>query len=143
MIQRIQSVWLLLAALCGFLVLTDAPIFKATLANNVVRNLSANDSLLLFALIIGIACLSLIGIFLFKKRPTQIRLCIIGIILSIVAVVLEVKNVEDYKTATPGLVKGAYQLGALLPILMIIFLILAARGIYKDQKLVKSLDRLR
>jgi hypothetical protein len=142
MIQRIQSIWLLLAAIAGFLI-TEAPIFKATLANNVQRSVMATDSLLLFALIIGIACLCVIGIFLFKKRPTQIRLCIICIILSIVAVALEVKNVEDYKTATPGLVKGTYQLGALLPILMIIFLIMAARAIYKDQKLVKSLDRLR
>jgi len=142
MIQRIQSVWLLLAAICGFLT-TEAPIFKATLANNTLRSVMANDSLLLFAIIIGIACLCFIDIFLFKKRPTQIRLCIISIILTIVAIALEVKNVEDYKTATPGMVKGSYQFGALLPILIIVFLIMAIRGINKDQKLVKSLDRLR
>jgi len=142
MIQRIQSIWLLLAAICGFLV-TEAPVFKVTLANNVQRSIMATDSLLLFAVIIGVSCLCAIGIFLFKKRPTQFRLCIISIILTIAAIALEVKNVEDYKAATPGILKGTYQLGALLPILMIIFLIMAARAIYKDQKLVKSLDRLR
>ena len=142
MIQRMQSVWLLLAAVCGFMT-TEAAIFKATLANNTPGTVMASNSLLLFALLIGIACLAIIGIFFFKKRPTQFKLCIIGIILAIVAVALEVKDVEDYKSVNPALVKGTYQLGALLPLLMIIFLILAARGIYKDQKLVKSLDRLR
>lgn len=142
MIQRIQSIWLLMAAICGFLVI-EAPIFKVTMANNAFSYVLAANSLLLYALIIGIACLCVIAIFLFKKRPTQARLCIISIILAIAAVALEVKNVEDYKKATPGMVKGTYQLGALLPILMIIFLIMATRGIYKDQKLVKSLDRLR
>jgi len=142
MIQRIQSVWLLLAAICGFLT-TEAAIFKAIMPNNAQGLVMASNSLLLFAIIIGISCLAVIGIFFFKNRPTQLKLCVIGIVLAIVAVALEVKNVEDYKSATPGIVKGTYQLGALLPILMIIFLILAARGIYKDQKLVKSLDRLR
>jgi hypothetical protein len=136
-----QSVWLLLTALCGFMT-TETALFKATLANNVVFSLMATGSLLLFAVLIGIACLAAIGIFLFKKRPTQFKLCIIGIILAILAVALEVMKVENYKTATP-MVRGTYQWGGLLPVLMIIFLIMAARGIYKDEKLVKSLDRLR
>jgi len=142
MIQRIQSVWLLLAAICGFLA-TKPPIFSGTLANNAPADLLVGNSLLLFALLVGIACLCSIAIFLFKNRPIQIRLCIVNIILAVAAIALEVKNVEDYKKATPGMVKGAYQLGALLPILIIIFLIMAIRGIHKDQKLVKSLDRLR
>jgi len=142
MIQRIQSVWLLLAAICGFLA-TKAPIFSGTLANNSAIDLVAANSLLLFAVLVGIACLCCIAIFLFKNRPIQIRLCMVNIILAIGAIALEVKNVEDFKTGPPAIAKGAYQLGALLPILIIIFLIMAIRGIYKDQKLVKSLDRLR
>jgi hypothetical protein len=142
MIQRIQSVWLLLAAICGFLT-TEAPVFKAVLAgNSQPYMLMATDSLLLFAVIMGTACLCLIAIFLFKRRPTQFKLSVICIILSAIALALQVRMVETYKT-TPGIVKGTYQIGGLLPVLMIIFLILAARGIYKDQKLVKSLDRLR
>lgn len=120
----------------------DPSIYKATLANGSMSYLSASNSLLLYALMIGIGCLCLIAIFLFKKRPTQNRLCIISILLAIAAIALEVKNAESYK-AQPGFVKGTYQLAALLPILMIIFLIMAIRGIHKDQKLVKSLDRLR
>jgi hypothetical protein len=142
MIQRIQSVWLLLAAACGFLT-TEAPIFSARLANNTAYNLMANSSLLLFAILMGAACVSLIAIFLFKKRPVQLRLCVIGILLAVIAIALQVRDVEQYKSATAGLVSGTWQWGGLLPILMIIFFILAARGIYKDQKLVKSLDRLR
>jgi hypothetical protein len=143
MIQRIQSVWLLLAAICGFLT-TEAAIFKATLqGNGQPYSMMATDSLLLFAVIMGTACLCLIGIFLFKKRPIQFKLSIIGIILSVLALALQVKMVEGYKSTTPTMIKGTYQFGGLLPVLMIIFLILAARAIYKDEKLVKSLDRLR
>jgi len=136
-----QSVWLLLVAACGFMT-TEAPIFKGVSANNAPSILMAADSLLLFALLIGISCLALIGIFLFKKRPTQFKLCIISILLAAVAVALEVMNVTGFKTAK-SITTGTYQLGSLLPLLMIIFLILAARGIYKDEKLVKSLDRIR
>jgi len=58
-------------------------------------------------------------------------------------IALEVWKVESYKSSTATITKGTYQWGGLLPVAIIIFLILAARGIYKDEKLVKSLDRLR
>jgi len=42
-----------------------------------------------------------------------------------------------------SIVSATYLPGAFLPVLILIFLYLAARGIYKDEKLIKSLDRLR
>ena len=39
--------------------------------------------------------------------------------------------------------RANYLLPAFLPVVMVVCLFLAARGIYKDEKLIKSLDRLR
>ena len=143
MIQRIQSLWLLLAAACGF-GMSKVPVFEATLSSNMVYNLLATESLLLFAVIVGAACLSTICIFLFKNRPLQFKLVIVSIMLAIAAIALEVWKVEDYKsTNAASITKGTYYWGGLLPIIMIALLIVAARAIYKDEKLVKSLDRLR
>ena len=141
MLQRIQTIWLLLAAACGFS-MYKVSIFEATLANNVIYKLSATESLLLFAVLMSVACLSLIAIFLFKNRPLQSKIVLISILLSISAIALEVWQIEKYKSSAT-ITKGTYEFGGLLPIVMTIFLILAARGIRKDEKLVKSLDRLR
>ena len=143
MIQRIQSVWLLLAAACGF-AMSKVPVFEATLSTNISQKLLATESLLLYAVVVGTSCLSVIIIFLFKNRPLQFKLTIVTIILAIIAIALEVWKVEDYKSVNAAAItKGTYQWGGLLPIAMAGLLIVAARAIYKDEKLVKSLDRLR
>ncbi|MFM2363698.1 MAG: hypothetical protein RLZZ316_2600 [Bacteroidota bacterium] len=141
MLRRIQSVWLLLAAACGF-VMAQLPVFEATLANGIIQKINPAGSLLLFALIIGIACLAAVVVFLYKNRSLQFKLSVAAIVLAVAAIVIQVAQVENYKTANT-ITKGTYQWGALLPIAMVIFLFLAARAIYKDEKLIKSLDRLR
>lgn len=141
MIQRIQTVWLALAAICGF-AMARVPLFTATLADKTSRTFLATESLLTFALVIGIACLSLVLIFLYKNRPTQYKLAITGGLLSAAVIALQVYSVENFKKSI-NIVQGTYQWGGLLPIAMMIFLFMAARHIRKDEKLVKSLDRLR
>lgn len=141
MIQRLQSVWLLLAAVCGF-ALTQVPLFIGRLANDVVKKVIATESLLLFSLSIGTACLALVCIFLYKNRPLQFKLTVTGVVLSIIIICLEVWHIENFKSSTI-LTKASYYWGGLLPIAMTIFFILAARGIYRDEKLIKSLNRLR
>ena len=82
------------------------------------------------------------AIALFKKRPLQSRLCLLGIVLCIALVVLEDHQVDVIK-ASPLYSSGSWMPGIALPIIIIVPLILAMRGIRKDQKLVRSLDRLR
>lgn len=141
MIQRLQSVWLLLAAVCG-IALTQVPLFVGTLPNNQIKNVLATESLLLFAVAICLSGLAIACLFLFKKRPLQFKLSVIGVIISALLIFLEVTYIEKFKTGNV-LTKGSYYWGGLFPIAMIVFFTLAARGIYKDEKLVKSLDRLR
>jgi Domain of unknown function (DUF4293) len=141
MIQRIQTVWLALAAICGF-AMAKVPLFTATLTDLSKRSFLATESLLAFALIIGIAATSVVTIFLFKKRPTQYKLAITGALLSAVVIALQVYSIEGFKKANP-IQQGTYQWGGLLPIAMMILLFMAAAAIRKDEKLIKSLDRLR
>ena len=143
MIQRIQSIWLLLAALCGF-ALTQIPLFVLRVSANAVKQIMATESLLLFAVSIAVACLAAACIFLYKNRPLQFRLAVTGVIASVVLIALEVWQIGKYRTQyANNAVSSSYYWGGLLPIAMAILFVLAARSIYKDEKLVRSQDRLR
>lgn len=141
MIQRIQSVWLLLAAVCAF-VTYPLVLYVGKLADGSERQFLLGDHFILMLFIIALGVLSLITIFLFKNRKLQFRLTILAIVLTIVYIFVQYLMVEQFKTDS-AIITGSYQVAALLPLLMVFFLILAARGIYKDDKLVKSLERLR
>src|SRR3990170_7700127 len=99
MIQRLQSIWLVLAAICGF-ALTQVPLFIGRLTNNMVKKIIATESLLLFAISVGVACLAAACIFLYKNRPLQFKLSVVGVVLSILVVCLEVWYVEQFKAST-------------------------------------------
>lgn len=143
MIQRIQSVWLLVA---GLLALATFKIsyFTATYKDASVHPFYTHnsDSLLIYIVIILLILISFGAVALFKQRPLQSRLCLLGIVLSIALVVLEDHQVDVIK-ASPLYSSGSWMPGIALPIIIIVPLILAIRGIRKDQKLVRSLDRLR
>lgn len=141
MIQRLQSVWLLLAAICAFVTYTLI-LYSGAVADGSQKLFALGDHFLLVAIIIGLGLLCLVTIFLFKNRKLQFRLSIIAIIIAIGYLILQYVSIEQFKKDN-AIVTGSYHVGALLPILIVIFLIMAARGIYKDEKLVKSLDRLR
>lgn len=141
MIQRIQSVWLLLAAICAFATYS-LPVYTGTLQDNNIRSFLVSDNFLLFPLVFGTGLLALIILFLYKNRKLQFRLCMAGILLAILSIIVEYTKAEDFKQANTFR-SGSYQIGALLPFLIVILFILAARNIYKDEKLVKSLNRLR
>lgn len=141
MIQRVQSIWFLLVVSSAF-VSYSLPLYKGNLPDNSVKSFFIPDNFLLFLLIFGLAALALVCIFLFKKRTMQFRLTIFGVLLSILAIFLEYIKTADFKQAN-NFKSGSYFFGAMVPVAMLIFFILAARGIYKDEKLVKSMDKLR
>lgn len=66
MIQRIQSLYLLLAAAAGAAALSFN-LWKATLSNNAVTYVNASSNYLLFVLYIIIIALAAVCIFLFKE----------------------------------------------------------------------------
>jgi hypothetical protein len=141
MIQRIQTFWLFLVACVAFTSYA-LPLYSGHLQDNSIKSYFIPDSFLLFPLVFGLGLLGLICIFLFKKRKLQLRLTIFGMLFSILAIVIEYFQSTDFKSAN-SFKSGFYFFGALIPFFMALFFILAARGIYKDEKLVKSMDKLR
>ena len=141
MIQRIQTIWLFLAAIAGFF-MTRVPLYEGS-TGSVPVTYTATESLLLFALTIVAALLAFVSIFLFKNRKQQMRFSLLGMLLSIMLTGLVVYMFDSFKTANPGFTKSSYSWGALLPLAMIIFFIMAWNNMRKDEKLIKSLDRLR
>jgi tryptophan-rich sensory protein len=141
MIQRVQTIWLLLAAIAGFL-FTQLPTYIASSAGVVSRRFLPTENLLMFALAVLAGILGLAAIFLFKNRPLQKTISNLGSLLCVALLGIEVWQMAKFEEANPAL-KTSYYWGALLPIAMIIFFILAVVNIRKDEKLIKSLDRFR
>ncbi len=149
MIQRIQSLFLLLAAIAGG-TMGSFDLWKATItrgATTAVETFNATSSYLIFTVLLVSTILSLVTIFLYKKRKLQFRLTVLNILLAIGILALIYFKVQDTANTLQSsgaiIVRANYLLPAFLPVVMIVCLFLAARGIYKDEKLIKSLDRLR
>lgn len=149
MIQRIQSLWLLLAAIAGIAV-ARFDLWKATFTKGAVAGMdtfNATSNYLVFILLIISILLSAGCIFLYKNRKLQFRLTVTNLLLSAGIMVLIYLKIQDsaLKLSADGAtsIRGSYLIPAFLPVVMIVCLFLAARGIYKDEKLIKSLDRLR
>jgi hypothetical protein len=142
MIQRIQSIYLLLAVLVSaslfYLPLFEVP--SATAGTDAVKFMITSNALLL-VLACAIGVLSFITIFLFKSRPLQLRICRLILILIFVMIGLLFYTSD---TISNGLnQKVIYKIGTYLPLLQVVFVFLAHHGIKKDEKLVRSADRLR
>jgi glucan phosphoethanolaminetransferase (alkaline phosphatase superfamily) len=138
MIQRQQTLWLLLAGVAAFFTF-QYPFFTGTkLENNmsVVAELDAGSNFFLLVLTGIIIIVALISIFLFKDRKSQLRVVVAGIVLSFVLLILYFVYAQQFD-------KGHFALSAILAVLVPASFCLAARGIYRDQKLIKSLDKLR
>lgn len=141
MIQRIQSLWLLLAASAGTLTYV-LPLWSGQLQDGSQKQYFGRENLFFFALVVATVLLALVTLFMFKNRAKQKVLTIIGLLLSLVLVTLELVFVDAYKK-TLNLIESAWQPGALMPMVMMILFFLAWQGIKKDERLIKSLERLR
>jgi hypothetical protein len=147
MIQRVQTVYLLLAAVLGGLISFYNPhLWRARLVNNTYQYFSGQSSYLYFILLMLVIVLSVVAIFLFKKRKLQFKLTVVNLLVSLAAIALQyvqIKSLAGRLTESRMLDSATYLPAAFLPIVIVILLFLAARGIYKDERLIKSLDRLR
>ena len=136
MIQRIQSIWLLVASVVTFLTLKFSFYSGTYLPDNQYHQLNGTENILLMITTIALGVLTLITIFLYKTRIIQLRLCIAGILLDLLLLFLYYRAIQNFS-------KGEYAITAALHILIIIALIFAASGINKGEKLIRSSDRLR
>ena len=140
MIQRQQTLWLMLATIAAalsfkFPFATGEEIVKNTSMKKLVEMTAGNN---FFTLILTIASIviSTITIFMFKERKMQMKLCVLGFLISIGILTVYILEMQKLISGTPAL-------WALLPVVVIISYFMAFRNIRKDEKLVKSLDKLR
>ena len=136
MIQRIQTIWLLLASLAVFLTLKFSFYSGTLIFDNSYKPLVATDNIPLMILTSALGTMTFINIFLFKKRTLQFRFCLLAILLEGLVIYLYSRQLGLYS-------KGTFDLWAALHLLNIIFLILAMKGIRKDQQVLKESERLR
>ena len=155
MIQRIQTVYLLLAtalmSLTLFLPLAtiwqggNEIIIKAWFADGTV-GFKAPLPLYLGIILSVATALPFVTIFLYKKRMTQIRLCVSEIVLllgSAAFIALYCYRMCDVLAELMQELNFMLGFAALMPVVAIIPMVLAIRGIAKDEALVRSLDRIR
>ena len=141
MIQRIQSLWLLLAAACAFAGFKFSYYSGNKLNDNLLHELKASENFLLMLTTIAVGGLALINIFLFKKRTLQLRLCVLGILLEAVLIFLYYREVTTFTQGTYSLTSILHSV--ILHSVIVLAFVLAARGINKDSKILKESDRLR
>jgi peptidoglycan/LPS O-acetylase OafA/YrhL len=140
MIQRIQSVWLLLAAVFSLIELKLSFFSgnKLNPSNNLKEwiEFTAQENTLLLVTTVSVAVAALVTLFMFKDRKRQLLITLGITVLAIVNIVL-------YFNAKSNFEEAKLDLGSLIGFAIPILLLLATRGIYKDEQLVKSTDRLR
>lgn len=150
MIQRIQSLYLLLAALVQILFATGT-YFTYDLMNESysVTGSGVFDStgektggdMKTLILGLGIALIALVSVFLFKNRKQQIKLSRIGGLLTMAEILFIILSYINVKDLSVNDFSFGY-VNFILPISTLLFL-LAAKAIKKDDELVRSVDRIR
>ncbi len=148
MIQRVQTLWMILAAILVFLTIKFS-FYSGTLVlentSGVVNSLAtdgpyhvlmATDSFLILILTSALGTGIIINIFLFKHRSVQMRIIIIAILLECLIVFLYIRETNKYSA-------GNFNIWSALHIFIVLFLIFAAKGVYRDSKLIKESNRLR
>ena len=155
MLQRIQTIWLFFTSTALFALFLFPtmqwlnPEGKAQVAKvtGIYESLNGQVVQLIPFTLLTIACVVLallpfIIIFFYQNRTLQIKLCyaaIVGILAYsfwLAQSIKKVSLVDRFSTEN-------YGIGAILPSLAILFIILAIRGIRKDENLIRSADRLR
>lgn len=152
MIQRIQSIFLLLTAvlmgaaiLCPLVEIIDGGKLAITFHSFGIGKLFNAEyptwGVLTFAVLSSL--LAFINIFFFKKRKLQANLGLLTALLIVVYFVTLLVYMNAYLNKLEASYTMNIQFGIVLPVLALIFDLLAVSRIKKDDKLVKSLDRIR
>lgn len=170
MIQRVQSIWLLLAALTILSLLIVSSLSAASVQENFIlygfgiksfastadvsssscelllsglkvpaSGVTTNYNIPLFISVVLAGLINIVNIFNFRNRKLQVRIILLNIIL-ILGLSFWLSKII---TSIPNVNAVNVEIGIAVPLVAIIFNLLAMRGIKKDEKLIKSADRLR
>lgn len=156
MLQRIQSIYLFLVSLAMGLMFAfpissyygDLHTFKLALlgVENLIpssENLFQNYfTLPLITFVLLLCILALIAISQYKNRKRQLKIIKANILLNIILIV-GIFLIYSKLILTQVDVSEEYNTGAFLPLFSLIFLVMAYRGVKRDEEIIRSADRLR
>ena len=156
MIQRIQSVFLFVAAIVTIILLfisigdiyTAEAQYTFTCFNVHLPNGQVVMSTIYIALILILsACISIYAIFKYKDRMKQTRIVSINMLVFLIAIMLMIWVFPDFLFQRKGLMQegGIFRFNYSIMIFVIppVCMFLANRFIRKDERMVRSADRLR
>jgi hypothetical protein len=157
MLQRKQSLFLLLAALLAaatwlFPIATyerGAEVFElrttGLYAADGTEDVGSTVKVPFSILHSVLAATLLVTIFLYRNRPRQRRVVrgTYMLALALIAFQFITDNSTRAYLGQEGRVEGSYGLAFFLPLVVLVLMILADRGIKADEDLVRSMDRLR
>mgnify|MGYP005738284893 FL=1 len=135
MLQRIQTFYLFLSALCSGVLYF---IFPLSIIES--KPYFAQERSEFLALFIASTLLAVVAIFKFKSRQTQFVLGRLNILLNLILLGLFIYRLFNLPTQLQNFEKGP---AMFLPIISVVLLALANKAIKKDEALIKSVDRLR
>lgn len=160
MIQRIQSLYLVLAAMASSLMLIPlggfplAKFYGETITlhfhslyiqNLIPGEASPFSDYFTWPLVAGLVLITVfavVSIFLYKNRSKQMLWIKVNIFISLIVLggffFGYIPMLEEELSAL-----AIYNFNSFLPALIFLFLVLAFGGVRKDDKLIKSMDRIR
>lgn len=137
MIQRIQTIYLLLAFVVTGILLFFIPLWTMKDGKDFYFMQSQ-----VYTIILGLSTtLTLLSIVSYKKRQNQFVIGRLNIILNLILLGLFVYRSLNLSGETPAVSEKG--IGMFLPVVAIVLLVLANKAIKKDEDLVKSVNRLR
>lgn len=137
MLQRIQSVWLLIAGICAFATLKFSFYSGSIPATpEVYDKLNGASNIYIMALTIVVGVLCLVSIFLYQNRPLQLKLSFAALVVQVLLLVLMVNKTNAFES-------GTFSLTAVIYAAVPVFIFLAIKGIRADERIVRESNRLR
>ena len=135
MLQRIQTFYLFLSALCSGVLYFILPL-------SIIESKPyfAQERSEFLALFIASTLLAVVAIFKFKSRQTQFVLGRLNILLNLILLGLFIYRLFNLPAELLNFEKCP---AMFLPIISVVLLALANKAIKKDEALIKSVDRLR
>lgn len=165
MIQRIQTLWLafiiVVTVATFFFPIVDFTFDFKTMQTvqhyGLLQQPTSADSLQfiqttpawsLIFMQVGVALIALISIFLYKNRPLQVKFVASGLLLVTIYVAflffVKIDGLEKQIISLFSVPEITYnRISICFPILQLLLFILAQRAIRKDDRIVRSSDRLR
>ena len=131
MIQRIQSIYLLVALISMTLISFKVPVY----ALNETLFMAHDDTKMFVLTIIG-AIFSLLGLFMFKNRKFQMKLIRLTVLIQMIIGIRIFMLFNKFEV----ILNNSF---LFLMAFSLIALIMAYRGVKKDDDLVRSVDRIR